>query len=71
MQRERAQALMPVGTTRPGFEQETGIMVDWLVFHPKELMLIVGVGVLGSVAGILPAVEGSRVPVAENLGPTS
>jgi putative ABC transport system permease protein len=54
-----------------GIEQETGISVDWTVFDVKELILILGVGVLGSVAGILPAVEGSRVPVAENLGPTS
>ncbi len=52
-------------------EQETGILVDWMTFDVKELLLVLGVGVLGSVAGILPAVEGARVPVAENLGPIS
>jgi putative ABC transport system permease protein len=52
-------------------EAETGISVDWAAFTLKELALVAGVGVLGSLAGILPAVEGSRVPVAENLGPTS
>lgn len=52
-------------------EAETGISVDWAVFSLKELVLVIGVGVLGSIAGILPAVEGARVPVAENLGPTS
>ena len=52
-------------------ERETGIFVDWATFDGKELLLIAGVGVLGAIAGILPAVEGARVPVAENLGPTS
>ena len=52
-------------------EQKAGITPDWLTFSHKELFLILGVGVLGSAAGILPALKGARVPVAENLGPTS
>ena len=52
-------------------EGRTGISVDWTVFSPRELYLVLGVGVLGSVAGVLPAWKGARVSVAENLGPTS
>lgn len=52
-------------------EGRTGISVDWTVFSARELYLVFGVGALGSVAGVLPAWKGARVPVAENLGPTS
>jgi putative ABC transport system permease protein len=49
----------------------TGITPDWTGFSADELWLIVGVTVLGAIAGILPAVKGSRTEVADNLGPTS
>ena len=52
-------------------EGKAGMSVDWLAFSSKELFLILGVGALGSVAGILPALKAARVPVTENLGPTS
>jgi ABC-type antimicrobial peptide transport system permease subunit len=51
--------------------RRTGISVDWTVFSSRELVLVFGVGVLGAVAGVLPAWKGARVPVAENLGLTS
>jgi putative ABC transport system permease protein len=51
--------------------RRTGISVDWTVFSSRELFLVFGVGLLGAVAGVLPAWKGARVPVAENLGPTS
>lgn len=51
--------------------RRTGISVDWTVYSVRELALVFGVGVLGAAAGVLPAWKGARVPVAENLGPTS
>lgn len=52
-------------------EGRTGISVDWTALSLQELYLILAVGTLGSVAGVLPAWKGARVPVAENLGLTS
>ncbi|MCA8958020.1 MAG: ABC transporter permease [Planctomycetes bacterium] len=52
-------------------ERRTGITIEWGAFNSRELLLILGVGVLGAVAGIVPALKGARTPVAENLGPTS
>jgi hypothetical protein len=46
-------------------------MVDWQVFSVDELWLILGTCVLGGFAGILPAIKGSLVEVADNLGPVS
>lgn len=47
------------------------VAVDWSVFSLAELWLILGVAVLGGLAGILPAIKGSRTPVADHLGPVS
>lgn len=52
-------------------QERTGVFVDWAAFSLDELWLILGVGVLGGVAGILPAIKGARTQVADNLSPTS
>ena len=52
-------------------EDAAGVAVDWTVFSVDELWLILGVGVLGGIAGVLPAVKGSLTQVADHLGPTS
>jgi putative ABC transport system permease protein len=52
-------------------EQRTSVPLDWSAFSIWEVVLVVGVTLLGGISGILPAVKGSRTPVAENLGPTS
>ena len=49
----------------------TGVSVDWMAFSVDELWLIVGVAVLGGLAGVLPAIKGSMTEVADNLGPIS
>ncbi len=49
----------------------SGVMVDWRAFSVDELWLILGTCVLGGFAGILPAIKGSLVEVADNLGPVS
>jgi putative ABC transport system permease protein len=51
--------------------EKSGIPVDWAAFSPSELWLILGAGLLGGLAGILPAIKGSLTPVASSLGPTS
>ena len=52
-------------------EARTGVPITWSDFSLRELWLIVGVGVLGGLAGVLPAVKGSMTQVADNLSPTS
>jgi putative ABC transport system permease protein len=52
-------------------EQRTSVPLDWAAFSIWEVVLVVAVTLLGGISGILPAVKGSRTPVAENLGPTS
>ena len=52
-------------------EQSTSVPLDWTAFSVAESYLVVGVAILGSLSGILPAVKGSTTEVAENLGPTS
>jgi len=52
-------------------EETAGVAVDWTTFSIEELWLILGVTALGGVAGILPAIKGSRTPVAVHLGPIS
>jgi len=52
-------------------EARSGVAVDWLAFSAAELWLILGVAVLGGLAGVLPAVKGSLIPVADHLGPVS
>jgi putative ABC transport system permease protein len=49
----------------------TGVWVDWAAFSVDELWLMLGVTMLGGLAGVLPALKGSRTPVADNLMPTS
>ncbi len=49
----------------------TGVFIDWAAFTRQELGLILAVGVLGGLAGALPALKGSRTQVADNLAPTS
>ena len=51
--------------------ERTGVTIGWAVFSTAEIWLILGVGVLGAAAGILPAVKGSMTQVADNLGQTS
>ncbi|MEZ5964684.1 MAG: FtsX-like permease family protein [Planctomycetota bacterium] len=52
-------------------EARTGVFVSWAAFSREELYLILGVAGLGGLAGVLPAVKGSRTQVADNLVPTS
>lgn len=56
---------------RPVVEDQTGVYLDWLVFRPWEIWLLLGVTALGAVAGLLPAVKGSMTQVADNLAPDS
>jgi putative ABC transport system permease protein len=51
-------------------EELTGVWLDWAAFSPRELYLVAGVGMLGALAGLLPAVKGSFTQVADNLAPT-
>ena len=55
----------------PAVEDVTGVAVDWTSFSLTEIWLILGVGALGGVAGIAPAIKGSLTPVADHLGPVS
>lgn len=48
-------------------EEMTGVWLDWARFEPREGLLIAGVTALGALAGILPAVKGSRSEVAADL----
>lgn len=50
---------------------KTGVLVDWKVFSSSELWLILGTCGLGALAGTLPAIKGSLIEVADNLGPVS
>ena len=52
-------------------ERITSVPMDWTAFSVWEVVLVLGVTLLGGISGILPAVKGSRTSVAENLGPTS
>jgi putative ABC transport system permease protein len=52
-------------------ELKSGVRVDWRVFSPLEIWLILGSGLLGAIAGLLPAIKGSMTEVATNLAPTS
>jgi putative ABC transport system permease protein len=52
-------------------ERITTVPMDWTAFSIWEVVLVLGVALLGGISGILPAVKGSKTPVAENLGPTS
>lgn len=52
-------------------EAATSVPLDWTAFQVAEIWLVLGVALLGGVAGILPAIRGSMTPVAENLAPSS
>ena len=52
-------------------EGTAGVAVEWTSFSIEELWLILAVASLGGAAGILPALKGSRTPVADHLGPIS
>jgi putative ABC transport system permease protein len=51
--------------------RRTSVPIDWAAFTTDELWLILGVTVLGGIAGILPAIKGSMTEVADNIGPIS
>jgi len=48
-------------------EDLTGVYLDWTIFRPWELYLVLGVTGIGAVAGLAPAVKGSMTQVADNL----
>lgn len=50
---------------------KASIDVEWARFSWDEIELILLAGVLGGIAGVLPAIKGSATPVADNLAPTS
>jgi len=50
-------------------EDMTGVYLEWAVFSVREVWLVVGVTLLGALAGLLPAVKGSFTQVADNLAP--
>ncbi|MBK8978556.1 MAG: ABC transporter permease [Planctomycetes bacterium] len=52
-------------------QQRTSVALDWAAFSLDELWLILGVSLLGGLAGVVPAVKGSTTEVAQNLGPVS
>ncbi|MCC6783832.1 MAG: ABC transporter permease [Planctomycetes bacterium] len=47
------------------------VPVDPAAFAVEELWLILGVSLLGALAGLVPAIKGSTTEVAEHLGPIS
>ena len=48
-------------------EDMTGVYLDWSIFRPWELWLVLGVTGIGAIAGLAPAVKGSMTQVADNL----
>lgn len=48
-------------------EDMTGVHLQWDQFQVWEIWLVLGVGAIGAVAGMLPAVKGSMTQVADNL----
>jgi putative ABC transport system permease protein len=48
-------------------EDVTGVYLDWTAVAWWELWLVLGVTAIGAVAGLLPAIKGSRTEVADNL----
>ena len=48
-------------------EDLTGVYLDWTIFRPWELWLVLGVSAIGAIAGLAPAVKGSMTQVADNL----
>ncbi len=54
---------------RGPIEDMTGVYLDWTSFAWRELYLVLAVGLLGALAGFLPAFKGSMTQVADNLAP--
>jgi putative ABC transport system permease protein len=52
-------------------QDRTGVSISWADFSIDEVWLMLGVAALGGLAGVLPAIKGSRTQVADNLAPTS
>ena len=50
---------------------QSGLVTNPLLFNPFEPVVLVGVILLGTLAGLLPAVLAYRTEVAENLAPLS
>jgi putative ABC transport system permease protein len=48
-------------------EDMTGVHLDWTQFAVWEIWLVFGVGAIGALAGVLPAIKGSTTQVADNL----
>jgi len=49
----------------------TGVVIEVFRFHPVFIGAPIGIIVLGSLAGIIPAMKAYQSPVAENLAPQS
>lgn len=48
---------------------QTGVVMEWLRFHPAWVLAPAGMVVLGTLAGLLPARNAYRTDVATNLAP--
>ena len=48
-------------------EDLTGVYLDWTIFRPWDLWLVLGASAIGAIAGLAPAVKGSMTQVADNL----
>lgn len=55
---------------RTTVEDLTGVYLDWSAFTLGEVYLVFAIGILGACAGLLPALKGSFMQVADNLAPT-
>ncbi len=55
---------------RATVEDRTGVYLDWTAFAAREVYLVAAVGLLGAIAGLLPAIKGSCTQVADNLSQT-
>ena len=49
----------------------TGVVIEVFRFHPVFILAPIGIVVLGSLAGLVPAIKAYQSPVAENLVPQS
>jgi putative ABC transport system permease protein len=49
----------------------SGVAISPMAFRPEELLVIVGVLVLGALAGVLPALKAYRTDIADGLSPSS
>ena len=51
--------------------EQTGVVLDLLVWHPVLVAAPLGMTLLGALAGLLPAMKAYSTDVARNLLPTS